>query len=78
MLAHMEEFFEVEFCGTTYAAKEIHSIQLVKGVGRDESEGDKRKAFLTECFQSGALKHQNVVTFLGVYNRSCMVVTRYW
>ena len=58
--------FEVELCGTTYAAKEIHSI-LVKGVGRDEFEATK-KAFLTECLQSGALGHQNVVTFLGVYN----------
>ena len=39
--------FEVEFCGTVYAAKEIHSI-LVKGVRREEFEATK-KAFLTEC-----------------------------
>ena len=58
--------FEVEFCGIIYAAKEIHSI-LVKGVGREEFEATK-KAFLTECLQSSALGHPNIVTFLGVYN----------
>ena len=58
--------FEVEYCGTVYAAKEIHSI-LVQGVRREEFEATK-KAFLTECLQSSALGHQNVVTFLGVYN----------
>ena len=58
--------FEVEFCGTVYAAKEIHSI-LVQGVRREEFEATK-KAFLTECLQSSALGHPNIVTFLGVYN----------
>ena len=58
--------FEVEFCGTVYAAKEIHSI-LVKGVRREEFVATK-KAFLTECLQSSALGHQNVVQVLGVYN----------
>ena len=58
--------FEVEFCGIVYAAKEIHSI-LVQGVRREEFEATK-KAFLTECIRSGSLAHQNIVTFLGVYN----------
>ena len=58
--------FEVEFCGTVYAAKEIYSI-LVQGVRREEFEATK-KAFLTECLQSSSLGHANVVTFLGVYN----------
>ena len=58
--------FEVELCGTIHAAKEIHSI-LVKGVGREEFEATK-KAFLTECLQSSALGHHNVVQVLGVYN----------
>ena len=39
--------FEVEYCGTVYAAKEIHSI-LVQGVRREEFEATE-KAFLTEC-----------------------------
>ena len=58
--------FEVEYCGTVYAAKEVHSI-LVQGVTPEEFEATK-KAFLSECIQSGALSHPNVVQFLGVYN----------
>jgi len=58
--------FEVEYCGTVYAAKEVHSI-LIQGVSREEFEATK-KAFLSECIQSGAVSHANVVQFLGVYN----------
>ena len=58
--------FEVGYCGTVFAAKEVHSI-LVQGVTPEEFEAIK-KAFLSECIQSGALSHPNVVQFLGVYN----------
>ena len=58
--------FEVEFCGTLYAAKEIHSA-LVEGVERQGFERMK-KMFIEECLQSSALGHQNVVHVLGVYN----------
>ena len=58
--------FEVDYCGRVYAAKEIHSI-LVQGVRREEFEATK-KAFLTECIRSSSLGHENIVTFLGVYN----------
>ena len=60
--------FEVEFCGTVCAAKEIpiHSI-LVQGVQREEFEATK-KAFLTECIRSSSLGHPNIVTFLGIYS----------
>ena len=58
--------FEVEYCGSIFAAKEIHSI-LVQGVGREEFEATK-KAFLSECIRSASLSHPNVVLFLGVYN----------
>ena len=58
--------FEVEYCGSVYAAKEIHSI-LVEEVRREEFEATK-KAFLTECVRSGSLSHRNIVHFLGVYN----------
>ena len=57
--------FEVECCGTVYAAKEVNSI-LVQGVRREEFEATKN-AFLTECIRSSSLSHQNVVLFLGVY-----------
>ena len=58
--------FEVEYCGTVFAAKEVHSI-LVQGVRREEFEATK-KAFLIECVQSCILGHSNVVQVLGVYN----------
>ena len=58
--------FEVDYCGTIFAAKEIHSI-LVQGVRREEFEATK-EAFLTECIRSSSLGHPNIVTFLGVYN----------
>ena len=58
--------YEVEYCGTTCAAKEVHPI-LVQGVRREEFEATK-KAFLTECIRSGSLSHPNIVHFLGVYN----------
>ena len=58
--------FEVNYCGSTYAAKQVHPI-LVQGVSREEIEATKR-AFLFECVQSSALSHPNVVQFLGVYN----------
>ena len=61
-----ERVFEVEFCGTVCAAKEVHSI-VVQGVRREEFEATK-KAFLIECIRSGTLSHPNIIHFLGVYN----------
>jgi len=58
--------FEVQYCGTIYAAKEVHSI-LVQGVAPEEFEAIQ-EAFLSECMQSGCLSHPNVVQFLGVYD----------
>ena len=58
--------FEVEYCGTVFAAKEIHPI-LIQTSRREEFEVVK-KAFLTECIRSSSLGHPNIVTFLGVYN----------
>ena len=57
---------EVEYCGTVFAAKEVHQI-LVQGVSQQESEG-MRRTFLNECAQSISLGHPNIVQFLGVYN----------
>ena len=57
--------FEVEFCGTLYAAKAIHSV-LVEGVEREGFESMKAK-FIAECLQTSSLGHQNVVQMLGVY-----------
>jgi len=58
--------FEVEYCGTVYAAKEIHSI-LAEEVTPEEFEVVKRN-FIAECAQSVSLGHPNIVQFLGVYN----------
>ena len=64
--------FEVEFCGTVCAAKEIHPI-LVQGVQREGFEATKW-AFLIECIRSSSLGHPNIVTFLGIYNPSDQAV----
>ena len=56
--------FEVEYCGTICAAKEVHSILV--GVG--EEFNAIKIAFLTECVRSGSLSHPNIVHFLGVCN----------
>jgi len=56
--------FEVEFCGRICAAKEVFIGQETR---QEEFEATKR-AFLTECVQSTALCHPNIVQFLGVYN----------
>jgi len=57
--------FEVEFCGTLYAAKQIHSVLV-----EEWNEGIERMKtmFIAECLQSSTLGHQNVVQVLGVYN----------
>ena len=59
--------FEVEFCGTLYAAKEIHPILVAEGVGREGFDRMK-EMFIMECLQTSALGHENVVRVLGVYN----------
>ena len=43
--------FEVEYCGTVCAAKEVHSI-LLQGVQREEFEATKRKLFLLSVFRA--------------------------
>ena len=57
--------FEVEFCGTVYAAKQIHSV-LTEETGREEFEKLKTM-FIAECLKGSSLGHQNVVQVLGVY-----------
>ena len=58
--------YEVEYCGTICAAKEIHPI-LLEGVRREETEAVK-EAFVSECIRSASLSHPNIVHFLGVYS----------
>jgi len=55
--------YEVEFCARVYAAKEVHAT----AVKQEQLEATKR-TFLTECIQSSAVSHPNVVRFLGVYS----------
>ena len=57
--------FKVKYYATICAAKEIHSIFL-EGVG--EAEMHRTIAsFLRECQQCSALRHPNIVQFLGIY-----------
>ena len=57
--------FKIYYYGTLCAAKEIHSI-LLESVGRQELERTKM-TYLRECRQCCALRHPNIVQFLGLY-----------
>jgi len=57
--------YEVSYCETTCAAKEIHSI-LLEGQGEAELR-QTTNLFLRECHQCSKLRHPNIIQFLGVY-----------
>ena len=57
--------YEVKYCETVCAAKEIHSI-LIEDVGETERR-PTIESFLRECRQCSMLRHPNVIQFLGVY-----------
>ena len=57
--------FTIQYRGTTYAAKEIHSI-LIRVANQEEKETIKRN-FLQECYYCSKLCHPNIVSFIGVY-----------
>ena len=57
--------YAVKYCQTICAAKEIHSI-LVEEVGLVEMQRTIG-SFMRECRQCSALRHPNVIQFLGVY-----------
>ena len=57
--------YEVKYCKTVCAAKEIHSI-LIEDVGETERRLTI-ESFLRECRQCSMLHHPNVIQFLGVY-----------
>ena len=58
--------YTVKYCGLICAAKEIHSILVGDDVGQEERRRVK-EGFLRECHHCSALKHPNIVRFLGVY-----------
>ena len=57
--------FKVRYYATLCAAKEMHSI-LLENVSRQELEQIKT-TYLHECRQCCALRHPNIVQFLGLY-----------
>ena len=57
--------YEVKYCETVCAAKEIHSV-LIEDVGETERRLTI-ESFLRECRQCSMLRHPNVIQFLGVY-----------
>ena len=59
------QVFTVQYRGTTYAAKEIHSI-LIYAASQEEKEVIKEN-FLKECYYCSKLCHPNIVSFKGVY-----------
>ena len=57
--------FEVMYCGTNYAAKEIHSMC------NEESEvmvKELKDEFLRECCLRSKCLHPNIVQFIGIYH----------
>ena len=57
--------YAVKYCEMFCAAKEIHSI-LVEGVGQVQMQRTI-ESFMMECRQCSALRHPNVIQFLGIY-----------
>ena len=57
--------FTVRYCGTDYAAKEIHSL-LVESANPEEKQ-DMKNNFLRECYNCSVLSHPNIVRFIGLY-----------
>ena len=57
--------FTVSYRGTTYAAKEIHSILIT--FANQEDKLVIRRNFLQECYYCSKLCHPNIVSFKGVY-----------
>ena len=60
--------FEVEFCGGSYAAKQIH-VTLTESMMQEEFERMKT-VFTAECLQNGMLAHENLIRVLGIYDSS--------
>ena len=59
--------FEVEYAGTTCAAKEIHPIFF--RVARQDELNRIKGNFLRECRIWSTLRHPNIVQFIGMYYR---------
>ena len=57
--------YEVNYCETICAAKEIHSL-LIEASGKEEKQ-HIIDTFSRECHQCSRLRHPNIVQFLGVY-----------
>jgi len=57
--------YAVKYCGTICGAKEIRS-SLVEGMGEVEIQ-QMLRLFMIECHQCSALRHPNVIQFLGIY-----------
>ena len=57
--------FTVNYQGSLYAAKEIHS-QLLDGVSLEGKKAIK-DGFIRECRHCSSINHPNIVTFIGVY-----------
>jgi len=60
--------FTVKHLGLVCAAKEIHPL-LLSGVPPEDKKAIK-DAFIKECIRCNAIRHPNIVQFLGVYYSS--------
>ncbi|XP_065892698.1 probable serine/threonine-protein kinase DDB_G0271402 isoform X3 [Dysidea avara] len=60
--------FTVKYLGLVCAAKEIHAL-LLDGVSPQEKKAIK-DGFIRECIRCNAIRHPNIVQFLGMYYSS--------
>lgn len=61
--------YEVEYCGTTCAAKEVYlTLADAKADAIEKKQAQKTiDSFMKECLRCSKLRHPNIVQFLGVY-----------
>jgi len=57
--------FKVNYHGTVYAAKEIHSLLIEMSNSTDKQK--IKDNFLLECYQCSTLNHPNTVKFVGIH-----------
>ena len=57
--------FEVEYDGKSFAAKEVHPYMIEHA--REEERAKVKQIFLRDCQVWSALRHPNLVQFLGIY-----------
>ena len=65
--------FEVIYCGSNYAAKEIHPVLLQ--FARESEAKEMKNGFLLECYLLSKCLHPKIVQFIGIYYQPAVIPT---